>query len=243
MRKVETVLIEVKTGKTFLVKDLNEDFHTGSEVIDKKNLQKEGKFVSKQGTEYLALKPQFSDLWNCLQRGPQVVIQKDIGLILAKTGINGGFRAVDAGGGSGSLGLSLANVCKEITVYENNPEHYLILARNARDFGFANIQLKQEDITRGIGEKEVDLITLDLPEPWKVITHAEQALKLGGHLVVYLPNLHQVKKFIDSVKGTTIKISEIIELLERKWKIDDKIMRPEFEMLGHTGFLVRGRKM
>ena len=71
---------------------------------------------------------------------------------------------------------------------------------------------------------------------------AEEALKTGGFLVVYVPNLTQVKPFLDAVRRSRIKVLETVELLERTWKIEDKIMRPEFEMLGHTGFLTFCRK-
>ncbi|HLC81703.1 MAG TPA: hypothetical protein VJH68_03515 [Candidatus Nanoarchaeia archaeon] len=242
MRNIERIAIEKSTGKTFLVKDLDQEFHTGEDIIAKKLLQKEGLISSSKGKEYLVLKPQFSDLWNSLQRGPQIMIQKDIGLILAKTGINRDSVVVDAGGGSGSLCLSLANICGKITVYETNPEHYALLTKNVSLFGLKNMLLKQENVYEGISEQELDLITLDLPEPWLALNSAEQALRCGGHIVVYLPNLHQVKKYIDAAKKTAIKVLEIIELLERKWNIDDKIMRPEFAMLGHTGFMVFCRK-
>ena len=109
-------------------------------------------------------------------------------------------------------------------------------------FGVTNINLKQDNIYENLPEKNVDLITLDLPEPWRAITPAETALKTRGHLVIYLPNLIQVKRFIDSTKKTPIKVIETIELIERKWKIEDQIMRPEFQMLGHTGFLIFCRK-
>ncbi|MBI4980526.1 hypothetical protein HZC30_03150 [Candidatus Woesearchaeota archaeon] len=106
----------------------------------------------------------------------------------------------------------------------------------------SNITLKQEDIYKGVDETELDLLTLDLAEPWKVIPHAEKALKTGAFLVTYLPNLTQVQRFVEDCKKTKIKVVETVELLERKWKIEGKILRPEFEMLGHTGFLVIGRK-
>lgn len=235
MRKVKKILIERKTGHKFLVKEL-EDFHTNCGLIPKEELSKKIA-VSNTGVEFIVLEPQFSDLWEQLKRGPQIMIQKDIGLILAKTGVNRDSIVVDAGGGSGSLCLSLANVCKEITVYETNSEHFQILAKNVELLGLLNIHLKPENIYERFTEKDIDLITLDLPEPWLVDT---SGLKLGGHLVVYLPNLIQVKQFVDSTK---LKVLEVIELMERKWKISGKIMRPEFEMLGHTGFLIFCRKL
>ncbi len=243
MRNIKKILIEKSTGKKYLVKDLEDNFHTSAGVIAKKDLASGKEEVkSNLGKSFYLIEPTFSDLWENLARGPQVIIQKDIGLILAKTGVNKNSNIVDAGGGSGSLCFSLANVGKEITVYENNPEHYEILQKNVKLFGLENVELKLMDISKGIAENNLDLITLDLPEPWKITLLAEKALKNGGHLVVYLPNLHQVEQFIESTAKTGIKVIETLELLERKWKIEDKIMRPEFQMLGHTGFLTFCRK-
>lgn len=242
MRNIKRILIDNK-GKRYYVKDLQTDFHTSSGIIESKELlSKKERITSTKGKKFTVIKPTFSDLWETLKRGPQVMIQKDIGLVLAKTGVNKDSTVVDAGGGSGSLCLSLANICKEITVYEINPEHHAIIAKNIKQFGCKNINLKLGNVYKGIEEKNLDLITLDLPEPWQVTEMAGQALKNGGHLVVYLPNLNQVKLFIDSTKRSSIQVAETIELLERKWKIEDRIMRPEFQMLGHTGFLVFCRK-
>ena len=243
MRPIQKILIEPSTGKKYPVKDL-EDFHTSGGIISEKELLSGKSIVtSSKGQSFILLDPAFPDVAELIERGPQVMIHKDIGLIIAKTGINKDSVIVDAGGGSGMLSLSLANICKEITVYENNAEHSRILAKNIAMVGLKNIKLKQQDIIKGIVEKEVNLITLDLPEPWKVTALAEKVLKVGGFLVVYLPNLLQVKEFIASTKNTSIKVLETIELLERKWKIDEKIMRPEFEMLGHTGFVTFARKL
>jgi len=243
MRTIQKILFHPKSGKKFLVKDLEEDFNTQYGIIPAKDLQSNKEsLLSTKKEKFILFNPTFPDFWENLQRGPQVMIQKDIGLILAKTGLNKDSKVVDAGGGSGSLCLSLANVAKEVTVYEINPEHYAIIAKNVKSFGLSNLHLKQQDVYRGIEEKEVDVITLDLPEPWQVTKEAEAALKEGGHLVIYLPNLPQLQQFIQSTKGTKITVIESIELIERKWKIEDKVMRPEFEMLGHTGFLTFCRK-
>ncbi|MFH1275853.1 MAG: methyltransferase domain-containing protein [Candidatus Woesearchaeota archaeon] len=241
MKTIKKILIDL-SGTKYYIKDLEEDYHTKHGVISKKDLKgKETVIKSSKGKTFFLVEPTFPDLWSSLKRGPQVMIQKDIGFILAKTGVNSQSKCVDAGGGSGSLCLSLANVCKDVTAYEINPEHFDIIQKNKQLFGIKNLELKQDNVYKGITEKNVDLITLDLPEPWQVIEHAETSLKVGGHLVVYLPNLSQVKIFIDSCRGK-IKVIETLELIERKWKIEDKIMRPEFEMLGHTGFLTFCRR-
>ena len=242
MRNIKKVIIDLNSNNKYFIKDLDDNFHTTNGIISKEDLQNNGLVKSDKGKKFVVLEPSFVDLWENLKRGPQIMTQKDIGLVLAKTGLNKHSIVVDAGGGSGSLCLSLANVCKEVHVYEINPEHYDVIAKNVKLFGTENLHLKQANVYEGISEKDVDMINLDLPEPWQVTKHSEKSLKNGGFLVVYLPNLGQVKQFIESCKGTKLRVLETIELLERKWKITDKIMRPEFEMLGHTGFLTFCRK-
>lgn len=242
MRNIQKVLLHLKSGKKFLVKDLDDDYITPFGKIAAKDLNKE-QAVSDKKEKFAVFNPNFVDLWESMNRGPQIMVQKDIGLVIAKTGINKDSRIVDAGGGSGALCLSLANLCKEVVSYEINPEHFSILQKNKEMFGMKNLVLKQENISDDITEKELDLITLDLPEPWKVVEHAEKALKIGGFVVVYLPNLTQVQKFVESTLRSRINIIETVELLERKWKVEEQILRPEFQMLGHTGFTLICRKL
>ena len=242
-RKAQKLLIEEATGKKYLVKSLKEDFYTAEGTIAKADLQSDKTVIqSNRRKRFYCIEPTFADLWELLNRGPQIILQKDIGIILAKTGVNKNSLVVDAGGGSGSLAFSLANVCKHIVVYENNPAHVALLERNAALFGLKNITIKQKDVYQGIAEKDLDLVTLDLPEPWQALAPAEKALKAGAFLVVYLPNLHQVHQFIEAARKTNVRVLETLELLERKWQISEKIMRPEFQMLGHTGFLTFCRK-
>src|SRR3989344_1865585 len=244
MSPAKKILIETQSGKKYLVKDLNEDFHTSFGIIKSKDLKaKNNSIKSSTGKTFTVIEASFPDLWEQFQRGPQIMLQKDIGLIIAKTGINKNSEVVDAGGGSGSLCLSLANICKKVSVYEIHPEHHKVVQKNITLSGLSNVTLKQDDIYQGIKEKELDLITLDLPEPWQAIKHAEKALKSGAYLVSYLPNLPQVQKFLAGLKGTSFKVLETVELLERKWVINEQIMRPDFEMLGHTGFMTFCRKL
>lgn len=244
MSTVKKILIEQNSGKKYLVKDINEDFHTSFGIIRSKDLKsKNSSIKSSTGKTFTLIDASFPDLWEQFQRGPQIMLQKDIGLIIAKTGINKDSEVVDAGGGSGSLCLSLANICKKVTVYEINPEHHKVVQKNITLSGLSNVTLKQDDIYKGIKEKNLDLLTLDLPEPWQVLKHAEKSLKEGGYLVIYLPNLTQMQKFLASLKGSSFKVLETVELLERKWAINEQIMRPEFEMLGHTGFMAFCRKL
>ncbi len=241
--KIEKVAIEVTSNKKYLLKTTSDDFITPQGTLKKQDLKQEGRIKATTGKVFSIVKPAFVDLWENLKRGPQIMIQKDIGLIIAKTGINKESRIVDAGGGTGSLCLSLANIAKHVTVYETNAEHAAIVEKNIQMTGFTNIVLKKESIYNDIPEREVDLMTLDVPEPWRALANAEKALNMGGFLVIYLPNILQVKTFVEAIPKSGISLLEVNELLERQWRVEENIVRPEFEMLGHTGFLVFCRKM
>ncbi len=238
------LLIEAETGKSYLVKNLQDEFHTAHGAIKSADLRSnKTKVISSKGHTFQLFEAGFVDRWEQLQRGPQIMVPKDIGFILAHPGVNQHSNIVDAGGGSGSLCFSLANVCKEVVVYEHSADNVSLLNKNKQLLGLQNVTIKHQDIYDSIEEREIDLITLDLPEPWRALPPAETALKAGGFVVVYLPNLLQVKQYIDAAAESAITIIETVELLERKWKIEKNILRPEFQMLGHTGFLIMGRKL
>ncbi len=237
------ILID-KKGKKYLVKDIGDSFHTSEGVISSKDLKStKTEVVSSKGKKFSLLESNFVDLWENFKRGPQIILQKDVGLIITKTGVNKNSKVVDAGGGTGSMCCYLAHICKEVTAYEVQKELITTLEYNKKLTKLNNLTIKNKNIYNGISEKDLDLITLDLAKPWEVISHAEKSLKFGGFLVVYLPNIMQVKQFIDNINKSSIKLLEVEELLERKWKSEDKVLRPEYEMLGHTGFLVFCRKL
>ncbi|MBU1111249.1 MAG: methyltransferase domain-containing protein [archaeon] len=242
-RAVKKVLISIKTKNKFYVKDLNEDFITNEGIVKAKDLNSKEEVVeTNKGKKLYLLNPQFPDLWEKLHRGPQIITAKDTGLIIAKTGINKNYVIVDAGVGSGSLALSLANICKKVTAYEVNGEHLKIAEKNKEFFGMKNLEIKQGDVAQKMTEKNLDLITLDLPQPWEMVEKAEKALKMGAYLVVYLPNILQMKMFIDATRSSKIKVLETVELLERQWKMESNIARPETAAVPHTGFITFCRK-
>jgi len=174
------------------------------------------------------------------KRGPAIILPKDAGLIIALTGINKDSKVVDAGTGSGFLAAYLANICKEVTTYENRKEFFEIADLNLS--GFKNVKLKFRDIYKGIKEKNLDAITLDLKEPWKVFKYAEKSLKSNGFLVAFLPTINQLEILLKEIKKYKFRLVKVTELLEREWETEDRI-RPKSQMIAHTGFLVFIRKL
>jgi len=225
-------------GKMFFHKkgDLHTQYGFVKEDILKKS--KPGTVVTTNtGKEMTVLEPGFMDMYKKIKRGAQIIPLKDIGKIITETGINKDSVVLDAGSGSGALCCFLANLVKKVYTYEIREDFSDIVKKNIEFLGLKNVVLKKKDIYEGISEKNLDLIILDLPEPWKVIPHAG-SIKIGGYLISYSPTLPQVSDFVEEIKKTDgFTYLKTIEIIEREWEIEKRKIRPRSQPIGHSGFL------
>src|SRR5690606_31271914 len=97
------------------------------------------------------------------------------------------------------------------------------------------------DVYEGIDVHDLDRILLDLPEPWRVVAHAEKALRPGGILVAYLPTIGQVARLREELAESAFGLAETLEVMQRTWHVDGQSVRPDHRMVGHTGFLTHAR--
>ena len=239
MQKIKKVLT-TKQGKKFYIKDLTKDFHNQYGFIKKRDLKKKDGSVLKTNTkkELTIFSPSFIDLYKKIKRGAQIIPLKDIGLIIAETGIDKNSKIIDAGSGSGALACFLAHLCKEVVTYDIRKDFIKIVEKNIEFLDLKNIKIKNKDVYNKIDEKDADLIMLDLPEPWKAINAAKKALKIGGFLVSYSPSVPQTMDFINEVNKSKnfahVKTSEIIE---REWEVEERKVRPKSRGIGHSGLI------
>lgn len=229
----------------FLVKDTSKDYHTKHGFFKKEDLKKKANSIkANTGREFSIFNPFFIDLYRKIKRDAQIIPLKDIGLIVAETGIGKSSKIVDAGAGSGALCCFLASIAKEVTTYDIREDFIEIVKHNIDFLKLKNVKIKNKNIYEGIDEKNVDVIVLDLPEPWLAIESAKKALKIGGFLVSYSPTIPQAADFINKINKDEnfvhIKTSEIIE---RNWEIDERKVRPKSQQIGHSGFVSFVRKI
>jgi len=236
-----------KEGKKFLIKDLDKDLHTQYGFFKKDDLKRSksgARILSNTKNEFTIFEPYFIDLYKKIKRGAQIIPLKDIGFIVAETGVNTESKVVDAGSGSGAMACFLANFVKEVITYEIRDDFIKIVKSNINFLNLKNIKITKKDIYKGINEKNVDLVILDLPEPWKGLESVRKSLKAGGFLVSYSPTIPQVMDFVDKVRKNKefayIKTSEIIE---RTWDVEDRKVRPRSQAIGHSGFITFVRKI
>ncbi|MEW6528422.1 MAG: rRNA adenine N-6-methyltransferase family protein [Candidatus Micrarchaeota archaeon] len=175
---------------------------------------------------------------------------KDAGMIIAYTGIGKNSIVVEAGAGSGFFTIALANICKKVYAYEWKKEFFELATNNLKrvatdnkiDNNINNVELKNKNIFEGIEEKEVDLVTLDLPNAEKCVALAHNALKNNGWLTGYFPNIEQAKIFY--IECHKIGFSEIfaLENIVREYEIREYGVRPIHVGLMHTAYLIFAKK-
>jgi tRNA (adenine57-N1/adenine58-N1)-methyltransferase catalytic subunit len=220
----------------------------GFGVIDLGNLlgRSWGDRVTLGGTSYVLLAPILADHLRALERRAQIITPKDAARILLETGAAAGRNIAEAGVGSGALTVALAHAVAptgRVFGYDVRADHLEVARRNVEAAGLgAVVEFRQADVRSGIQERDLDAVVLDLPEPEAVIASARDALRAGGVLAAYVPTAGQLEAAARATRGAGFLEVRMLELLERPWVVHDRGTRPDFDMLGHTGFLLFARR-
>ncbi len=247
------LLIDSK-GRYFLLKldpQRTFQFHNGNIPHTDLIGLDDGSWVqSSAGAEMLLLRPRLADYILKMKRGAQVVYPKDIGPILMFADVAPGMTVLEAGTGSGALTMGLVRAVGpggrvvSVDVREDHSAH----ARKAIERWFGglpgNLELRIGDVADQIEEVAPDRLVLDLPEPWRVLEVAAQHQPAGGVVAAYLPTVPQVQTLVETAERLGVFVeTEVREVLMRDWNVSGRSVRPEHNMVGHTGFLVFTRKV
>jgi tRNA (adenine57-N1/adenine58-N1)-methyltransferase len=228
----------------YLVKSSGK-FNTRSGVIDISKI-KIGKPVKTHlGKKFSVVNPNIVDILRMgVKRTAQVILPKDIALILAYTGITNGSLVVDAGTGTGYTPIFLANYIPngKIVSYEKDKRFFDIARKNVDVSSLTNVKLKHADITKGIKERNVDVVVLDLQNADKAVKYAYNSLKVGGYLIIYSPTVEHLKKSVSAIRKKSFIDIKTVENIVREWQTE-RTIRPKTIGLMHTGFLTFARKV
>jgi tRNA (adenine57-N1/adenine58-N1)-methyltransferase catalytic subunit len=213
------------------------DLHSTKGVVKEEDLESKNRMETHSKSPIIAYDASFVDKMAKMKRGPQMLLPKDLAYVLFYADLTKDSLVVDAGAGCGSIALSLARYAKKVVSYDLREDHLKIVKKNMEIFSIYNVELKNKDVYEGIEETEVDVLTLDLPEPWRVPI---DSLKNGARVIVYLPTIVQVQNFCEK---TNLYVDKVVELLEREWHVLGKKVRPKSQMQGHTAFMIIARKI
>lgn len=235
-------------GKKYVLKE-GEEFQSdfgiiNADVLDNAEVGDEVK--SHLDHTFKIMKPNINDFIDIMDRRCSILIKKDIGQVLAYTGLGAGSRVVDAGTGAGAIALNFGNVVGpqgHVFTYEIREDFAEVAKKNIDNFGITNITVKNQNIKDGIEEDNVDLVFLDLPKPYEIFEEVLESLNVGGWLAVYAPYIDQAKISYRVAKKLGFYDIEILELIERGLEVRTQGVRPKTRMVGHSGYLLFARKL
>jgi tRNA (adenine57-N1/adenine58-N1)-methyltransferase catalytic subunit len=183
----------------------------------------------------------YPKIYRKMKRGPQVILPKDIGMIIAYSGVDKNSICVDAGTGSGWLTISLARIAKHVYGYDIRDDFLKITKHNVDLVEADNVTLKNQNIFKKIDEKDVDLVTLDLPDAEKALKNVKKALKPGACVVAYMPHVEQTKIYVQKLEDLGFVDIYTIENIVRDMLVRKEGSRPSTKGIWHTGYLTFAR--
>ena len=181
-------------------------------------------------------------IYRGLRRGPQVILPKDIGIIIAYSGIGKESVCIDAGTGSGWLAVSLARICRKVYSYDTRREFTRIASENRRILKLDNLVLKTGDITRGTDKRNADLFTLDMPNAERALGAVREALRDDGVVAAYLPHIEQLSLFAERLERLGFYDIHAVEVIVRDMLVREEGTRPSTKGVWHTAYLAFARK-
>ena len=237
-----------KRGKKYILKS-GEEFQSDLGIVKAdvlENAEVGDEIKSHLDHTFKIVKPNINDFIDLMERRCSILLKKDIGYVLAHTGLGAGSRVVDAGTGAGAIALNFGNVVGpegRVFTYEIREDFAQVAKKNIENFGIENIEVKNQNIKDGIDEDDIDLVFLDLPKPFEIFEDVLESLNVGGWLAVYAPYIDQAKLSHRIAKKVGFYDIDIIEIFERGLEIRQHGIRPKTRMVGHSGYLLFARKL
>ena len=142
--------------------------------------------------------------------------------------------------------IALANFVKpegRIFSYEIREDFFNEAIKNFEKTGVIDyVDLKNNDITQKIFEKNMDTIVLDMATPWLVVSQAHLALRGSGLFISFSPTIDQVVKTCESLKENGFVNIQTIESFIRGIRVERGKTRPDTLMTAHTGYITSATK-
>jgi tRNA (adenine57-N1/adenine58-N1)-methyltransferase len=194
--------------------------------------------------EFIIIEASFLDEYKGMKRDAQIITRKDLGFIIGFCGLTKASVVLESGAGSGAATMLFAKLCKKVYSYEIEKKNIDVVKENLARLKITNAIVEHKDMydVKAVKVKNVDLVLLDLPEPWRALDSARKAAKLGGYIVAYTPSITQAQKLVNSLPQYMLH-ERTTEIIDRDWKIKGDAVRPMTADIGHTAFLTILRKI
>ena len=228
-----------------------QDVDTDTEAPDRAKPWKSSRGIG--GWAFTVMRPLLEDYILSMPRGAQIMYPKDVARVILLGDIRPGMRVLESGAGSGAMSLGLLDAIGtegKLTSIERREEFARVAMGNATVFFGqrpAQWDLRTGDfdtVAADLPKDGFDRIVLDMLDPWNRLEQAYRVMAPGGVLTAYVTTTTQLSRLAEALRADGRWTEpEIMESLERSWKADGLAVRPEHEMIGHTGFLLISRAM
>ena len=251
-------LVDKKGRQYALTLKAGEVFQYSGQTIPHDALigQADGALITlSRGKRMIALLPTLGEYVLKMPRGAQVIYPKDLAMVTMWADVYPGARVFEAGTGSGALTMALLRAVGErgaVISYEAREDFARTAMKNIERYlgPVPNLTLLGRDAYEGIepetglAEDRFDRAVLDLPEPWRVVPHAVQALRSGGVYLSYVPTIPQAMQTVEALERAGVfGLIQTFETLLRTWNIQGRSVRPDHRMVAHSGFITVARKV
>ncbi|MDD1701721.1 MAG: protein-L-isoaspartate carboxylmethyltransferase [Methanoregula sp.] len=190
------------------------------------------------GAEFTIRIPRPTDFFAHGKRSGAPMLPKDIGLVIAYTGMNHNDDVLDAGTGSGIAAIYFGGVAKSVKTYEVRPEFSALALKNIKDAKLTNVEAIAADFLAAEGS--FDVVHLDMQIQTGHVTHAFSLLRSGGYLACYTPFLEQMAIVVDAATELFTEV-HTHELIEREMTRSKRGTRPSTSV-SHSGYVTIARK-
>ena len=220
----------------------------GLGVVDGNKIigQEDGARIKLAGKDFFVFKATVIELMESLERGPQIITPKDAATIVFRLGLRAGDSVLEAGVGSGALTMALLNAVipsGQVITVEVREEFAARARRNIERAGLAPYwDLRIGDVKTVDLGMMVDAVALDMPDPWLALENIERFLRPGGRISMYVPNTNQVADAVNGLKERGYLQVDALENIQRRIEVHPGGVRPSYENLSHTGYLVFARR-
>jgi len=207
----------------------------------------DGAELSIAGRRFWLLVPGASEMMSSVERGAQVITPKDAATILLELNIKAGDVMLEAGVGSAALTIALLNQVRpwgKVVSMEIRPEFAENGRRNVEKAGLLeHWRLEIGDVRNDRLDILADAAVLDIPDPWNAVGNVAAMLRNGGRFCAYVPNTNQLEEVVRRLRREGFVEVRSLENIQREMVVHEMGVRPSYETLGHTGYLIFARKV
>jgi tRNA (adenine57-N1/adenine58-N1)-methyltransferase len=225
-------------------------FHTHAGIVELYDLRSKrygDQIGTTLGANLAILKPVALDYIMKSERRTQIVYAKDFAYIAARSGIRSGSKVLECGTGSGALSTFFASLVAptgRVDSFEERDDFLKIAEKNLAKAKLSDcVRLTNANLSDAtLEEEQYDLAVLDTGDPWLLVDKVHYSLKGSAFLFAVCPTTNQLENVATAMEGKFVDV-ESVEIFLRKMEARPGKTRPSMRMIGHTCYLISGRKV